>query len=156
MVEAFFTYGIFKDIVFPFVLVFTLLFAILEKTKVVGENKQNHALISLAVSLIFIAVPSARQAVVGLAPFFAVLAVVLLIFLILYGFVLQGEVKITGTLQTILILIIAAAVIVAVLASTGYWPKLVEFVKSEKGVVVNALILIIMAAAAFVVVKYAK
>lgn len=68
MVETVFSWPVFSEILFPFVLVFTLLFAILEKTKILGENKQNHALISLAVAVILIATP-ARTIISGLAPF---------------------------------------------------------------------------------------
>lgn len=152
MVETIFSWPIFSEIIFPFILVFTLLFAILEKIKVLGDNKQNHALISLAVAFILIATP-ARTVVSNLIPFFAVAAVILLIFMLLWGFVLQDKVKIEGSLKTILLIVIFAAVVIAVLGATDYWSKLIDFLKTEWGIVVNVITLIIIGVAAYLVVK---
>jgi hypothetical protein len=83
----------FLDFILPFVLVFTLIFAILQKTQLLGEDsKQVNALISLVIGLILIAFPYPRGIVVLLMPFLAVSAVVLLVFMVLYGFVM-GKTK---------------------------------------------------------------
>lgn len=157
MVETIFTAPLFKEIVFPFLLVFTLIFAILEKTKVLSAGKQNHALISLAISLIFIAVKPARDAVVGLAPFFAVVAVVFLVFMLLYGFVMQGDVNIfkaESWLKYLILFIVTASVIIAVLVSTGYWQRVVNMLTLSEGITVNLIILAVMGVAAYVIIKY--
>jgi hypothetical protein len=153
MVETIFSWPVFSEIVFPFILVFTLLFTILEKIKILGDNKQNHALISLAVSFILIATP-ARTVIANLIPFFAVAAVVLLIFMLLWGFVLQGTVKIEGSLKTIFLIVILAAVVIAVLGATGYWSKLVDLLKTEWGIAINIITLAVIGVAAYLVVKY--
>ncbi|MEM4230700.1 MAG: hypothetical protein QXF25_02395 [Candidatus Pacearchaeota archaeon] len=155
MVETIFSWPIFSEVIFPFVLVFTLLFAILEKTEVIGKNKQNHALISLAVSLILVATP-ARSVITSLAPFFAVLAVVLLIFMLLWGFVLQDKVKIEGSLKTLSLIVIIVSVAIAVLSATGYWEKIINLFKTDWGILANIIILVVIGVAAFVIVKYSK
>lgn len=152
MVETIFSWPIFSEIIFPFILIFTLLFAVLEKIKVLGENRQNHALISLAVAFILIATP-ARTVVANLIPFFAVAAVVLLIFMLLWGFVLQDKVKVEGPLKTILLIVILVAVVIAVLGATGYWSKLIDLLKTEWGIVINIITLIVIGVAAYFVVR---
>ena len=157
MVETIFSWPIFSEVIFPFLLVFTLLFAILEKIKILGENKQNHALISLAVSFILIATP-ARSVISNLAPFFAVIAVILLIFMLLWGFVLQHPgkeaFKIEGTLKTLFLIVILASLAIAVLGATGYWGKVIDFLKSDWGAVVNVITLAILGVAVYVIVRY--
>jgi len=125
---------------------------VLEKIKVLGENRQNHALISLAVAFILIATP-ARTVVANLIPFFAVAAVVLLIFMLLWGFVLQDKVKVEGPLKTILLIVILVAVVIAVLGATGYWSKLIDLLKTEWGIVINIITLIVIGVAAYFVVR---
>jgi peptidoglycan/LPS O-acetylase OafA/YrhL len=79
---------LFAEGILPFLLVFVLVFAVLQKTKVLGEGKnQIDALIALAVGLILIAVPVARDFIVNIMPWLAVGLVVILIFLMLSGFV---------------------------------------------------------------------
>lgn len=79
--------GIF-DIVLPFLLIFAVVFAILEKGHILGDNKAIHAIVSLAVGFFAISNP-------WLTPFFAILfsnaalgfAVILVIVLFLGFFI---------------------------------------------------------------------
>jgi len=76
------------DIILPFLLVFTLVFAILDKSKLLGEGKrQINAIISLVVGLIFIGFSYATNIVQKLVPFLAVSLVIVFIFLLVYGFI---------------------------------------------------------------------
>ena len=81
---------------FAFILIFALIFAILQKTKLLGdESKRVNAMISLVIGLMLIAFPPARNLVVLLMPFLAVVAVILLVFMLLYGFIVgkkEGDV----------------------------------------------------------------
>jgi hypothetical protein len=78
----------FLEAVLPFLLVFVIMFAILQKSKILGEGKsQIDALVSLAIALILIGAPGPRGIIVGLMPWLAVGVSVILVFLILYGFV---------------------------------------------------------------------
>ncbi len=141
---------------FPILLIFLLSFAILAKTKILGDNKQVTAWISLAVAVILVAAPFARDVINSLVPFLAVMAVIFLIFMILYGFIMQGEVKIDGGLKTLFLVVILASLAVAILVSTGYWDNLVNLVNTQGKLVVNLLIVVVLAVVVFVVVKPGK
>src|SRR3989344_3767877 len=96
MVEPILISPFFVSYILPFVLVFTLIFAILQKTQLLGEGKkQIDALVGAVVGLVLIAFPFARDIIVQLMPFLAVSAVVLLVFMLLYGFIVgkkEGDV----------------------------------------------------------------
>ena len=145
-----------SQFLFPILLIFLLAFAILGKTKILGEDTQVLAWVSIAIAIIFVAVPFARNIVTQLVPFLAVMAVIFLIFMILYGFILQGDVKIEGGLKTFLLIVILASLAVAILAATGYWSTLINFVNTQAGIVVNIFIVIVLAIVVFVVVRPGK
>jgi hypothetical protein len=74
--------------ILPFLLVFVIVFAILQKSKILGDGKaQIDAIVSLVIGLILIGVPYPRDIIVGIMPWLAVGIAVILVFLILYGFV---------------------------------------------------------------------
>ncbi len=76
------------EAVLPFLLVFVVVFAILQKSKILGEDKsQIDSMVALAIALILIGVETPRNIVVDLMPWLAVGVAVILVFLILYGFV---------------------------------------------------------------------
>jgi len=80
--------------VLPFVLIFVLVFAILHKTKLFGDDRQQiNALIGVVLAAIFVSVPGPHTFyVVQMVPWLAVALIVLLIFFLLYGFIV-GEMK---------------------------------------------------------------
>lgn len=112
----------FTTAVLPFLLVFVLVFAILQKSKILGEGKaQIDSLVSLAIALILISVPQARDIVVNLMPWIAVGISVLLTFFILYGFV-AGDFAKQGAPKWMKItfgILIGVFTIVVVLGVTG-------------------------------------
>jgi len=153
MVETIFSEPIFVEIILPFLLVFTLVFAILDKSKLLGEGKrQINAIIALVVGLIFIGFELATNIVTKLIPFLAVSLVIIFVFMLIYGFISgkkDGDVLNKG-LKIALGLIFGVAVIVAVLWSTGYWDSVVNmFVggDSSSGVWINILLLLIIGGA---------
>ncbi len=78
----------FTEMLLPFLLVFVVVFAILQKSKILGEDKaQIDAIVGLVVGLILIGIPTPRDILVGIMPWMAVGVAVILVFLILYGFV---------------------------------------------------------------------
>jgi len=84
----FFTTGLFTQGILPFLLVFVLVFAILQRSKILGEGKaQIDALVALAIGLILVGVPQPRDIIVSLMPWLAVALVVVLIFMLIVGFV---------------------------------------------------------------------
>ncbi|MDH3353297.1 MAG: hypothetical protein OEL87_02515 [Nanoarchaeota archaeon] len=78
----------FTEMLLPFLLVFVVVFAILQKSKILGEEKEQiDAIVALVIGLILIGVPQPRDIIVGIMPWMAVGVAVILVFLILYGFV---------------------------------------------------------------------
>lgn len=78
----------FTEMLLPFLLVFVVVFAILQKSKVLGEGKaQIDSLVAMVIGLIVIGVEQPREIIVNLMPWMAVGVAVILVFLILYGFV---------------------------------------------------------------------
>lgn len=74
--------------VLPFLLVFVVVFAILQKSKVLGENKrQIDSLVALVIGLLAVGLPVTRNFIVDFIPWVAVAVAVMLVFFILYGFV---------------------------------------------------------------------
>ena len=156
---VFFDWPIFTEGIFPFILIFVLLFAILQKSKVLGEGKsQIDALVSLAIALILLSVPLARDMIVNIVPWLAVGAVVILVFLILYGFV-AGDLKagpkwmkiVFGTLAGIF-------VIVLVMYFSGFWEVFSGWFTGGEGgeVVANIVMLLVVGGAVAVAVATGK
>ncbi len=78
----------FTEMLLPFLLVFVVVFAILQKSQILGKGKaQVDAIVGLVVGLILIGVPGPRNLLVGIMPWMAVGVAVILVALILYGFV---------------------------------------------------------------------
>ena len=155
MAEPFLIHPYFLDYVLPFVLVFTLIFAVLQKIQLLGDDKkQVDALVGGVVGLILIAFPGPRSIVVLLMPFLAVSAVLLLVFMLLYGFMIghkgEGEILNKGwkiTFGSILFL----ALVVFFLMITGYWDTVHYFFFGPSYGVVWANIILIVAIAGAVV-----
>jgi len=158
MVEPFLIHPYFLDFVLPFVLVFTLIFAILQKIQLFGEEKKSvDALIGMVVGLILIAFPSARGIVVLLMPFLAVSAVLLLVFMLLYGFIIgkpEGDILAKGWKYT-LITILFVALVTFMLMISGYWDQVYYFFfGADSSQVWANLVLIIAIAGAIVAVLF--
>ena len=82
MVETLFTSALFVETVLPFLLVFTIVFAVLEKTKILGDGqKRVDAIVALVIGLIFVAFGNATDIVVRMIPVLGVALVVILVFM---------------------------------------------------------------------------
>jgi hypothetical protein len=114
--------------VLPFILVFTLIFAILQKTKILGDGKkQIDALVALAIALIVVSFGYATGIIISLVPVLAIGAVVLLIFMLLYGMVFEpGKFAIHDKVKWVVGILAAIAVIIATMVATGAWGYVVD------------------------------
>jgi len=74
--------------VFVFLLVFAIVFAILKKFPIFGDNVSVNAVIAFVVALIFMITPRAREMVTTMTPWFII--IVILIFFILMTLVFIG------------------------------------------------------------------
>lgn len=116
--------ALFMDAILPFLLIFAVVFAILQKTKVLGEDKKAiDAVVAFVVGLITIAFGNATNMITNLIPFLGVSIVVILIFLMLWGFVWTGKepFEVPKGVRWAFGIAIAIAVFVAVLVVTGNW-----------------------------------
>jgi len=72
--------------VFSFLFVFVVSYAIIAKTKLLGENKFINIFISFLIAIIFLGFSSVREYVINIVPWFAVLITVLFFILLVIGF----------------------------------------------------------------------
>jgi hypothetical protein len=151
----------FMQMVLPFLLVFVVVFAILQKSKILGEGKaQIDAMVALAIGLLLIGVPQPRNIIVNLMPWMAVGVAVILVFLILYGFVagdLSGD-KVPGWMKTTFAILAGLFTIGIVLYVTplgAYFMKMFDS-GSDSGFLSNALIILLVIGAMIVAVLSSK
>jgi len=138
---------IFRDYILPFVLVFAVIFAILERSNILGEGKkQINAMVGLVVGLLLISFEHSRDIIVKLMPILAVMVVILLIFMIIYGFAKQEkEIKLPQAAIVWIFVIAIPVVVIALMKITGVWEPFINYTKTEKGEVIFANIILIAA-----------
>ena len=130
--ETIFQHWIFTRFALPFLLVFFIVFAVLEKTKLLGDDKkQLNALLAFVVGLVFVGAVYPTEVVGNLILFLTVALVVVFVVLLLWGFVFGSFKKDEGFvpekwMKWILGIIIGIAVVVAVLWATGAEQKAVD------------------------------
>ena len=125
MVETIFTSPLFVNAVLPFVLIFVLVYAILEKSKVLGDGKNRvNAIISLAIALIFISAGYAVDLINKIVPLVGVALTAILVFLLIWGSVhsdkddfKKAEEKVKIIFGWIAFLVVA----IALIYYTGLW-----------------------------------
>lgn len=118
-----------QDLILPFVLIFTLVFAILEKSKLLGDDKkQINAIIAFVLAGMFLAF---SNYVSWIKQFSVVLIIALFsifVFLLIWGFVwgekLGDPLKEAEGIKWTIGIIALIVVIVATLIITGYWDKM--------------------------------
>ena len=144
---------IFGEVILPFILIFVVVFAILQKTKILGEGKkQIDSIVSLVVALIAVSFGWATGVIVKLMPFLAVAVVIILILLILMGFI-HGEDKAYEMPKGLKIGVGVAAgvaLIVAILWATGsleyIWENLFGTGTENNAILSNVIFIIVIIA----------
>ncbi len=145
------TSPILTNIVLPFLLVFVVVFAILEKTNILGEGKKYaNLLVAIIVGLLFIGAQSLVGVTLKFLPLVAVLLVILLGYFLVFGFVgihLNKGMKIT------LGIIFGLALMAAIAWSTGILSQVSSTAPIETIVGVVLLIALLAGAIALVIPK---
>jgi len=153
----FLTLPIFQDIILPFVLIFTLVFAILEKSRLLGEDKhQINAIISLVIAAILISFSAQIAWIKQFVLFLIIALVILFVFMLIYGFVYAGKegFQMGSGLKITLAAIAFVAVVIGALVITDTWSKVYDlFTSSTVGA---NIIFIVIIAAAIVAVLFGK
>jgi hypothetical protein len=126
------------NFIYPFLLIFFIVFAILEKTKVLGEGKkQINAMVAFIIGLIFIAAVQPKIIVGDLILYLSIAMVLMFVILILWGFASGGELKngdILGSkglkVFVAVVIILGAFVVLSLSAGIdlgGFFGKLFDF-----------------------------
>jgi hypothetical protein len=119
---------IFTKFAFPFLLIFFILYGILEKTKVFGEGKSKlNALVSFVVGLIFVGAVFPKLVVDNLILFLTIAIVVVFIGLILWGFISGEDAKVPSGVKPAFGAVVVIALIIAVLWATGVQGTVFDF-----------------------------
>jgi len=158
MVETILSSPFFKELVLPFLLVFALIFAILERIKILGEEKrQINAIVAFVVALIFVSFSEAVGITVNLMGVVAVVAVILLVFMILYGFAAGGkEFTMPPGLKVTFGILIALVIIISLLIFTGYWNVLISSLAGGGSTLANIIFIVIIIGAIALVLATGK
>jgi len=146
--------GIVVNTILPFLLVFALVFAILEKTKILGDGKkQVDAIVALVIGLLVVSFANYTHIIVSLSVFLAVVLVVILVFMLLFGaFFEPGKFEVGKGIKITAGILALIAVVIAVLYYTGAWDYIKDnWVGSGTGVVANTIFVVLVIAAIAIV-----
>ena len=125
MVETILQSEIAVRFIYPFLLIFFIVFAILEKSKLLGDDKkQVNAFVALVIGLIFVSVSYPKLVVENMILFLTIAIVVVFVVMIIWGFIMGGDglkvfEKASPGLKWVIGIAIIIAVTLAVLWATG-------------------------------------
>ncbi len=122
--------GIFQDLILPFILIFVLIFAILQKTKLLGEGVQQiNAVVAFVIAGIFVAFSAYVVWLRSFVIFLAIALFILFVFMLIYGFTYANKDGFTlgKEFQIIIAVIAFIAVIIAALVITKTWDNVYSF-----------------------------
>ncbi len=86
-IPSLFTDPFFTQVILPFILIFVIIYAILQKTKILGDNKSIDIIVSFIVGFIFVGVPAVVGVTLNIIPIIAIILIILLCFMLIFGFV---------------------------------------------------------------------
>ena len=122
--ETIFQHWIVTKFLLPFVLVWGLIYAILERTKLFGDDKQQlNGILAAVIGLIFVGAVYPKMVVENMILFLAVAIVIIFVILMIWGFIGGGDKEtgfaLEGWMKKILWAVGGVAIIVAILWATG-------------------------------------
>lgn len=122
---------IFADFLFPFLLVFFIVFALLERTKIFGDGKkQLNGLTALVIGLIFVSAIYPKLVVGKLTMFLSVALVAVFVIMLIWGFIFgdfNEGFKATGWMKWILGIIAGISFFGALIWATGWYENFTKF-----------------------------
>jgi len=144
----------FFDIVLPFLLIFAVTFAVLEKTEIFGKDKKNiNSMIAFVMGLLFVTVPRVVDVINEALPNIGVMLIVLMSFMMLVGFFVssskEGEhfFERNTFLKWLFILVVIVGTSIIFLDALGWWEDMVDgaedFWNSTLGVTIIFLAIIV-------------
>lgn len=141
--------------IFGFLFVFTIVYALLAKTKILGDSMFVNLLISFIVAIIFSVMSSAQTYVQVVTPWFAILVIVLFFILIIAGLSPHKLADIIGEkfVWIFIAALIAVFVVSAIFVFPNLWGQVQNFVTTQAKVAGAIILLIIAALAAWVITR---
>jgi hypothetical protein len=133
-IETIFQNWIFTKFILPFALIVTLVYAILEKTKLLGDGKhQLNAIISFVIGISFTGFLAGTEIVSNMVLFLSIALVVLFVILMLWGFIYGKKegFELEPWMKTILAIVAGLAFIAAVIWATGVQDKIISLLFSQ-------------------------
>ena len=155
VIEFFNEIGLF-EVVLPFLLVFTIVFAILEKTKVFGTEtiegkkypkKNLNATASFVIAFFVIASSKLVEIITTVSSFTVILLMLSVLFLLLIGsFMKEGEgVFLSGNWQYFFMILMFVGIVLIFVFALGWWDKLWGFLRfGTSGDTVGAIVLLVI------------
>ncbi|MEK6927524.1 MAG: hypothetical protein AABX11_03765 [Nanoarchaeota archaeon] len=141
--------------VFVFILLFTLVFGILQKSKLFGEDKrQVDALIALAIALLVISVGYALDIITRLVPFLAVGLVIILAFILLIGLFYKDKFEAEDGIKYTVMGIAFLALTFAVLYFTGAWDYLTVLWNDPSSNIIGNVVIVLVLIGVFLLVWF--
>lgn len=166
----------FFDVVLPFLLIFTIVFGILEKTKVFGTEtgkpdgkpqQRINAMVAFVIALFFVAIPSLVASIQISLPQIAMLLIVIVVFLMLLAslasggtsfdlFQMPGKGKMFWI--AVMYILIFVGVIAIFLNSFGWLDPVMDYVKDNWSdtLIVSLIFLVIIVVTIYIVVQDPK
>lgn len=127
--------SLFSGYLIPFLLVWAIVFAILQKTKLLGEGKmQLDAIVSAVIGLLIISTLTPKEFIGNMVTFLAVAMVIIFVILLLWGFAVGGDFSkplSNKGIQWFFGILIGLSVIVAILHFTGSTPFISDFIYNQ-------------------------
>ena len=156
--ETFLQHWVFTRFALPFLLMFFIVYAVLEKTKVLGDSKQVNSWLSFVIALIFVSVAYPTIVASNLILFLTIAMVTMFVALLLWGFVSGStEIKLEHTaLKWGFGIVIVIAVVIALLWATSSLTGLQEFLFEQSwsnSLWTNVLFVVVIGAALAVALK---
>ena len=111
----------FYDVALPFLLVFTITFAILQKIKIFGEKGKNfNAVVAVVMAFLVVRAKPIVEVINTFLPQISLISIIIVVTLLLLGILLNREnTSFTGALGGVGILLTIGAVVFAFLSSSG-------------------------------------
>lgn len=163
MVENLLMHPILTNFVYPFLVVFFIVFAVLEKTNILGKDRrQINALLAFVIGLIFVSVAYSKMVVGNMILFLSVALVIMFVILLLWGFIFSkesGGVEFTPAMKWGLFVVVTIAIIIAILWATGVEWKAYDFLFNQpwsETFWTNLVFVILIAIALAVVIRGSK
>lgn len=130
MAETLLQHPVLTNFVYPFLIVFFIVFAVLEKTKLFGEEKkQLNALLAFVIGLVFVSAVYPKMVVANMILFLSVAIVIVFVVLMLWGFVFSTKdgFQMTSGMKWGLFAVVTLALIIGILWAAGVSGKFYEF-----------------------------